>query len=320
MAGVPLRCSHATRGLLSGVDAQRMVIVRISGGLGNQLFQYAAGWACAVRNSCGLKVELSAYSRPPRGQEAARTFELPLLLGDVPVASDAELAVIQRYNQDQLYKAYNRSRKLLGLTPAYTYCQERVPMHFDPAILSSTGKLLYVDGDWQNEKYFADIASELRRAFVPPRLAADVRNYVLSQEMGQQASVSLHVRRGDYLNNEVHKPAPLSYYQAAIELVKAQLGAPHFYIFSDDLAWARQHLDFGRAPSTFLDHNTGPNSYKDLHLMSCCQHHIVANSSFSWWGAWLGINSGKLVVAPEEWLTFLNVKAASVVPASWVII
>lgn len=297
-----------------------MVIVRISGGLGNQMFQYAAGLACAVRNKCALKVELSAYARPPRGQEAARKFELPIFLGEVPVATPAELATIERFNQRTSYQAYNRARKLLGLLPAYTYCQERVPMHFDPTILTSTGKLLYVDGDWQNERYFADIAATLRQRFVPQDLAADGRNYALSQQMQQQASVSLHVRRGDYLHNEVHKPSPLAYYQAAIERVTAQVADPHFYVFSDDIAWARQNLRFGAAASSFIDHNTGANSHKDLFLMSRCQHHVVANSSFSWWGAWLNPSAHKLVVAPREWLAFLSVQATDVVPASWVII
>lgn len=297
-----------------------MVIVRISGGLGNQMFQYAAGKACAVRNSCELKVELSAYSRPPRGQEAVRKFELPLLLGKVPEATASELATIQRYHTNRLYKAYNRGRKFMGLTPAYTYCQERVPMHFDPAILASTGQLLYVDGDWQNEKYFATIASELRHTFTPPIIEADILNFGISQEMMQTNSVSVHVRRGDYLNNEVHKPAPLTYYQAAIGKVQAEVIDPHFYIFSDDIAWAREHLSFGQSPRTFLDHNTGAASYKDLSLMSCCQHHIVANSSFSWWGAWLNHKPNKLVIAPQTWLAFLQVQATDVVPSSWIVI
>lgn len=297
-----------------------MVIVRISGGLGNQMFQYAAGRACAVRNNCALKVALSTYSQPPRGQEAARKFELPILLGELPEATTAELAAIERFNYSKAYQAYNRTRKVLGLKPAYTYCQERVPMHFDPAILTSTGELLYIDGDWQNEKYFVNIADELRRSFTPKNLVTDTRNTSLAQEMAQITSVSLHVRRGDYLNNDVHKPAPLAYYQAAIELVKTRLVNPHFYIFSDDIAWSHQHLDFGTAQSTFLGHNTGADSYKDLYLMSQCQHHIVANSSFSWWGAWLNPNSSKLVIAPHDWLAFLSVKATDVVPASWVII
>lgn len=297
-----------------------MVIVRISGGLGNQMFQYAAGKACAVRNQCELKVDLSAYNRPPRGQEAARKFELPVFLGEVPMATTAELATIRQYNENKAYKAYNRGRKLLGLQPAYTYCQERVPMHFDPAILTSTGELLYVDGDWQNEKYFSNIADELRRDFTPNDLETNTRNAALAQQMAGMASVSLHVRRGDYLNNEVHKPAPLAYYQAAIERVATQVAQPHFYIFSDDIAWARANLHFGAAPSTFIDHNTGLDSYKDLYLMSKCQHHVVANSSFSWWGAWLNWSKQKLVIAPAEWLTFLNVTATDVVPESWVIL
>ncbi|NML68049.1 alpha-1,2-fucosyltransferase [Hymenobacter sp. RP-2-7] len=284
------------------------------------MFQYAAGRACALRNNTELRVELSAYDRPPRGQEAARKFELPLFLGEVPTATSADLARINAFNHNRTYKAYNRGRKLLGLTPAYTYCQERVPMHFDPTILSSTGQLLYVDGDWQNEKYFTAIADELRRLFRPLGIETDAHNFQLSQELMQVNSVSLHVRRGDYINNEVHKPAPLAYYQAAIEKVKTEVASPLFYVFSDDIHWARQHLNFGEAACTFLDHNTGADSYKDLFLMSCCRHHIVANSSFSWWGAWLTSNPCKLVIAPSQWLAILQVQAADVVPDSWTIL
>jgi hypothetical protein len=297
-----------------------MVIVRISGGLGNQMFQYAAGKACALRNQCELKVELSTYDRPPRGQEAARKFELPVFLGEVPVATAADWETINRFNQNKVYKAYNRVRKLVGLQPAYTYCQERVPMHFDPTILTSTGELLYIDGDWQNEKYFREIADILRQSFLPKGIQNDRRNHELSQQMAAAESVSLHVRRGDYLNNEVHKPCSLAYYQAAINKIQEQVTNPYFYVFSDDIAWARENLRFDAAHSSFVDHNTGANSHKDLFLMSRCQHHIVANSSFSWWGAWLNPSSRKLVIAPEEWLTFLSVKATDVVPESWIII
>jgi hypothetical protein len=284
------------------------------------MFQYAAGKACAVRNKCELKVELSAYGRPPRGEEAPRQFELPLFLGDIPVATAAETAQIERFNQSKGYKAYNRCRKLLGLQPAYTYCQERVPMHFDPAILSATGNLLYVDGDWQNEKYFLNIAAWLRENFQPQHGAVDSHNAQLSQEMATVESVSVHVRRGDYLNNSVHKPTSLVYYQTAIEQIKQRVANPHFYVFSDDIAWSRENLDFGGAPRFFINHNTGSESYKDLLLMSHCHNHIIANSSFSWWGAWLNPRESKQVIAPGEWLTFLNVKANDVVPATWQIL
>ena len=297
-----------------------MVIVRISGGLGNQMFQYAAGKACAIRNGCELKVELSAYERPPQGQEAPRKFELPVFIEQIPVVTPSELETINRFNHSKIYKAYNRSRKLLSLAPAYTYCQERLPMHFDPTILKSRGGVIYADGDWQNEKYFVNIADVLRELFRPKNITADTYNSALSQEMAIGTSISLHVRRGDYLNNEIHKPCSLGYYQAAIDTIGNRLQAPRFYIFSDDMDWARENLRFGEFPCLFLDYNTGTESYKDLFLMSCCQHHIIANSSFSWWGAWLNFNENKVVIAPDEWLPALAVKAIDVVPESWIIL
>jgi hypothetical protein len=132
-------------------------------------------------------------------------------------------------------------------------------------------------------------------------------------------SVALHVRRGDYLTNtsaaNYHGVCSLLYYQKAIDLLSSQYSNLYFYVFSDDIKWAESNLTIP-FPTTFIGHNFGDQSFQDLRLISRCKHQIIANSSFSWWGAWLNSYENKTVIAPKKW--FLNnKKTESLFPPSW---
>jgi hypothetical protein len=135
-------------------------------------------------------------------------------------------------------------------------------------------------------------------------------------------SVSLHVRRGDYVSNAranaVHGTCSLAYYRQAIALVRERVIAPRFFIFSDDISWARAHLSFDDAPATFVDWNGPEAPQEDLRLMARCRHHVIANSSLSWWGAWLSTTPGQIVVSPRDWFSTNNDRARDVVPERWI--
>lgn len=190
--------------------------------------------------------------------------------------------------------------------------------HYWPGIMEVSHNA-YLAGYWQSEKYFSDVAETVRADFTF-RLSLSRQNAELAERIGQTMAVSLHIRRGDYASNPkanaAHGLCSLEYYRQAVQHVAEHIECPEFFIFSDDIAWAKSNLkiDF---PCWYVDQNQGAESYNDMRLMSLCRHHIIANSSFSWWGAWLNPHPDKTVVAPKKW--FANDgNVEDLFPASWV--
>ena len=163
---------------------------------------------------------------------------------------------------------------------------------------------VYLSGYWQSEKYFSTVVPMIRNQF-SPKTPLDGVNIALQEKLKSQNSVAVHVRRGDYATtasyNSFFGTLPMKYYEDAIRLMNQKVGDPVFYFFSDDPAWCKATFSTMRAQ--YIDHNQGEDAYKDLLLMSACSHAIIANSTFSWWGAWLNGNSGKVVIAPKHWFT-----------------
>jgi hypothetical protein len=173
----------------------------------------------------------------------------------------------------------------------------------------------YLHGYWQSEKYFADIEAQLRQDFAFPALTG--RNVEFASELESELSISLHVRRGDYLNLAAHTVCSQEYYQAAVkEMIRKVSGDPRIYVFSDDPEWARQNLKFS-VPTQVVDHNSGAADFEDMRLMSLCKHNIIANSSFSWWAAWLNANADKNVIAPKAWFGDPKLNNPDITPDSW---
>jgi hypothetical protein len=179
----------------------------------------------------------------------------------------------------------------------------------------------YLMGYWQSEKYFINADETIRKDF-NFKLPMGANNVNLMKEINEVNAISLHVRRGDYANNvqttATHGLCSIEYYHAAILHMANQIDAPNFFIFSDDIAWVKENLkiDF---PHTFVNHNFGLESYNDMRLMSLCKHNIIANSTFSWWGAWLNSNKKKIVIAPKRWFaneTIINTQ--DLIPYDWV--
>jgi hypothetical protein len=293
-----------------------MVIVRIMGGLGNQLFEYAAGRRLAMVNHDQLKLDTSTYEASPRpyrlgmfniAEELASQPEVERLTG---VSSRNTIPTRLRGHLSRYARQLRPSRK----TPVFA---ERATT-FHPEILNATGDV-YLNGYWQSELYFKDIEDVIRGEFTL-RNTPDEANREAATAMGKCESVSLHVRRGDYVSNplynQVHGVCPLSYYRAAVKLISDKVGSPHFFVFSDDIGWVKQNLKL-RHSITYLDHNGEEKDYEDLRLMSLCKHHIIANSSFSWWGAWLGADPGKIVIAPKTWFNDQTKDSNDIVPSSW---
>ena len=178
--------------------------------------------------------------------------------------------------------------------------------------------LIYFKGFYQSEKYFADIKDEVRQAFTFDLKQANGQSLRMREQIDKdEHAVSLHVRRGDYLQPK-HWEAigcicQLSYYRNALEEMGKRVERPRYYVFSDDLAWVKENLDLPDA--VYIDWNKGEDSWQDMMLMSRCRHHIICNSTFSWWGAWLNPRNGKIVIAPERWTR--DADSREIVPAEW---
>ena len=204
--------------------------------------------------------------------------------------------------------------------PASSPAHYREPQfRYDPH-LSDQKLPLYMDGYWQSELYFADAAEALRRELSPREPLDDV-NAEMAQSIRQCTAVSLHVRRGDYVTNAhtnaYHGVCSLDYYRRAIDHIRGQISDAHLFVFSDDADWTRENLKTD-LPTTYVSANPPDRGFRDIQLMSLCRHHIISNSSFSWWGAWLNPNPGKIVVAPSQWFAAGGNDTSDLVPGSWV--
>lgn len=293
-----------------------MIVVRLTGGLGNQMFQYAFGRATANRLGVEMRLDLSDSTLSiHQGYELKRVFGI-----EAKIATESDMANVLGWQRPE---AVRKALKKLRLTALFVKGLVEEPhFHFSAKMLHVPDKT-YLNGYWQSEKYFKSVAEYIRNEFKfykPPSAV----NKVLLQEIADAntTAISLHVRRGDYVHNQavsqVHGNCSLAYYHAAIQYVLQRVQSPLFYVFSDDMDWVRNHLEMP-FPHKLITHNRGESSYEDMRLMSLCQHHIIANSSFSWWGAWLNANPKKLVIAPKNWFADES-RPHDLFPDGWVVL
>ena len=286
------------------------LIARILGGLGNQLFQYAAARRLSIRRNIPLKLDISAFKN-----YQLREYSLQHFCVDAEIAGEGELSEFTSTN------AFSRmSRWLDRFRTASSMRLIREPFigPYVPDLERYSGAR-YMSGFWQSEKYFSDVDVEIRRDF-QFRKPADPENSKWSDQLRSCESVSVHVRRGDYANNpatrEVHGLCSLDYYRAAARHVCEIASKPEFFVFSDDPDWVERELGLGVRFST-MKHNPREKDYEDLRLMSNCKYHIIANSTFSWWGAWLSTVEGKVVIAPRKWMATGAFDTRDIVPSGW---
>ncbi|TMQ72217.1 MAG: alpha-1,2-fucosyltransferase [Candidatus Eisenbacteria bacterium] len=287
-----------------------MITARLMGGLGNQLFQYAAGFALARRLGVPLQLDATWF----RGVTGRRYALEPFTLSG-RVASDSELRAAGIRHPS----AWARGLARVGIRkPAAIRGHAREPgfSYWDGFL--SLGDGAYLDGYWQSERYFAEVAQVARAEFALRR-PPDAENQRMLDAIRGAEAVGIHARRGDYVTDartrDVHGHAPAEYYAAAVARIRSLVRAPAFFVFSDDPAWAAQHLRVDPA-TVIVGHNDAGRDYEDLRLMSACRHHIIANSTFSWWAAWLGERPGQRVIAPRHWFRD-GPDARDLVPARW---
>jgi hypothetical protein len=289
-----------------------MIIVRIKGGLGNQMFQYAAGRALALKTGLPLVLDKRHFTLRSGGQGHDHAYGLDRFrLADTPM----DPALLPPLPKEQpLASLWAR------VTGRGMPLRREASVAFDPAIAGISGPG-WIEGYFQTERYFADHAAAIKAELVP-KGAMDAGNARwLAEIEAEPRAVSLHIRRGDYVTNAKaaarHGSCTPEYYARALDHVAGRMGAePVVYAFSDDPAWVKENL---RLPAEIRvpDHNDASKNVEDMQLMRACRHHITANSSFSWWAAWLNPRPDKIVAAPARWFADPAMTNPDIWAAGW---
>jgi len=285
-----------------------IIITKLQGGLGNQMFQYAIGWNLAKKNNTDLKFDLSFYNKQQKGF-LKRNYSLNYFNIKEKIATETEIKKLKKYKWKKGRRHFFHN---LFFANNSIYIKEK-QFNFNPKILKIKN-FVYLDGYWQSEKYFENIKNIIRKEFILKN-KFQIKDTKLKKTIKNTKSVSLHIRRTDYLiaKKNVYYSCPLDYYYKAIEKIAKKYSNLHIFVFSDDIKWTKDNLKT-KFPITFIG---GNKDYEDLILMSLCKHNIIANSSFSWWGAWLNSNPNKIVIAPKKWFN-ITINTDDLIPNSWI--
>lgn len=286
------------------------MIVKITGGLGNQMFQYAFAKATQKKfhiNKMQLDIDFYNDKKIHNGFELKKIFSIN--------EKYCKQGSIQKYI-DKIFVKYGYFKKKKSIKIFNRFYE--VSLGFFPEYEKFDLENMYLDGYWQSEEYFYDYQNLIKETFKFPAIES-VENKRIVDKILHTNSVSIHVRRGDYLSSDRYIClGETNYYQQAIKLITEKIDNPTFFIFSDDIDWCRNNLALSEEYE-IVDWNKGDKSYVDLQLMSMCKHNVIANSSFSWWGAWLNINENKIVVSPEHFYKLESgFDDSHLLPKSWI--
>jgi len=289
--------------------------VAVFGGLGNQMFQYALAIAMDA-NGNPTKISFNDYflNKYYQGFELLKAFNVPLPIEDRfkvlainkirPLFEDINIPYLKEitskinFNHSKIYK-------------------EKEECVFDINVFNQSSSLLV--GTWQSFRYF-ESQSELIKEIFNFNKPKDIINLKIANEIKYKNSIAVHVRRGDFVKPKLANRKLVIdsnyYYYKSFDLIMESVNNPIFYIFSDDIMWAKEN--FKGSNFVFVSHNTGRDSYLDMYLMSLCKHFIIANSSFSWWAAWLADNKSKKVIMPKPWIKDAN--CSGIYPEDWTVL
>lgn len=275
----------------------KLVIIR--GGLGNQMFGYSFHLSLMNKYKCSL-IEIN----PVHCFSVHGGYELPQIFTNIkPIKS---------------FKYYRRIEKLYSeYSTKYFFkiITEEGPGNYYPELVNNNHPFLVYDGFWQSEKYFQKIANDIRHRFNFDESKLNIETRRLAKIIEKENSVSIHIRRGDYIGAyEFDKICEQSYYEKAIKIIETSVSKPTYFIFTDDKEWVTKNF-FIRNYS-LIDWNISSENWQDMYLMTKCKHNIIANSSFSWWGAWLNNNKERIVISPAKWFNTLG--ANDIAPETWI--
>lgn len=285
-----------------------MIITKIIGGLGNQMFQYAYA-KCLQQKKYDVSLDTSGFETYKlHGGYQLDRYAIDLF----PSAKEQNNKF---YNDSIWYKILTK----VGMNHP-RFIKEK-SLLFDETFLKIEDDV-YIDGYFQCEKYFVDIRDILLKQFTMTENKSNYTMIIEQQILSLKRSCSLHVRRGDYVSNQkalkVHGLCDINYYKKAINILNDRFGDITYFIFSDDIGWVKENLKIENA--IYVETQEKRIPHEDIYLMSLCNHNIIANSSFSWWGAWLNQNEEKIVIAPKRWFANdrMQEQAKDIIPQSWI--
>lgn len=287
-----------------------MIVVRLKGGLGNQMFQYALGRVLSIKNSTSLKLDASFYSMSFNGV-TKRAYDLDVFNIHASITNTNDVPILHKNIHNKfVYKIISILKKFFDMNGV------EKSFKFDMDILNIKSDI-YLEGYWQSYKYFIDYEEIIRKDFTLKSFPA-LNMQEMANEIESMNSVSVHVRRGDYVGNNMHDVVSESYYKKGIEYISNKVNIDKIYVFSDDIEWCKDNLKFDY-PVVFVGEEfTGVKDEGHVYLMSKCKHFIIANSSFSWWGAWLSTNHDKIVVCPKQWFGDASIDTSDLIPDNWI--
>lgn len=283
-----------------------MLIIKLHGGLGNQMFQYALGRNLSLLHGVTFKIDSSYLQKE---NQSARTLRI-----------DGFKAVLEEATPAEIHDYCSPLQKLLDRVRPKSKRKKIIEREvgYNPRILKHANG--YFIGHWNGERYFKASENTIRKDFELKKPFGTAAQKIAELIASEPESANIHIRRGDYASipkiADIHGTLPLSYYETACDHILKKYPEAHFFISSDDIDWAKKNFP-KNYPATFISSPEIPD-YEELKLMSLCKHSIIANSTFSWWGAWLNQNPGKIVIAPKNWFIDRNRVIKDLIPPSWI--
>lgn len=295
-----------------------MIKVKLMGGLGNQMFQYALAKNLAQKNNTEVVLDLTFLNhRLPFTKYTFRKLELDIF--NVAYKTST-LSKISKYfnNLSYIYQfVINKIKKVLFPN---SYIKEKELYVFDNEVLKAKNNS-YIDGYWQNERYFKEISDIIKKDFTSFKTPLSEKALKTKELINSTNSISVNFRRTDYVKNPeasaFYGVLGMDFYKEAIKIISERINNPHFFIFSDDIGWCKENfkIDF---PTTFISKENSEGPIEDFRLMLECKNYIIPNSTFAWWAAWLNNTKEKIVIAPKKWIADPKINSEDFVPSEWI--
>lgn len=292
-----------------------MIYVKISGGLGNQMFQFATAFAKAKSCDTKISIDLTEINiKDGKVDFTYRDFELESIfnISNYFVTKNKSNFIVGNSIKDKIIRKFVNSSFLI-----------EKDLRYDKKIIDLS-KNSYLEGYFQSELYFKEFEKEIRNQFTF-KAKKNKNTLKIVKDINNSKSIAIHIRRGDYISNKsinnIHGTCSLDYYLEALK--HFDLNNFQIYFFSDDIEWVKSNFLFlDQKKCNFIDWNSDKESWQDMYIMSKCENFIIANSSFSWWGAWLSTNKNKKIIAPKKWFNdhLKNEQTKDLIPASWVLV
>ena len=293
------------------------IIMKLAGGLGNQMFQYALGRRLSLERNFRLYLDpngLQNYAAPRKYK--LNRFNISATLVNREFTLNLPTRILTSASQKTKFDFLKIAYKIF---PRTIYQIKEKNLSYDPECLNIS-RSCYLNGYWQNEKYFIAIKETLIKDFsLTSRLSTE--NNPFYESIFREQAISVHIRRGDYVSNKenlsYYSICDINYYKEAISILLRSIKNPHLFIFSDGIPWVKENLEFP-LPVTYVEGNSVDQDIEELFLMTQCKYHVIANSSFSWWGAWLCTYPGQIVIAPKHWFIDDGMNKQLELPEQWI--